>query len=104
MRLGGKSACAAPIYAHASCYDRALSLRSGSTRTAGEQRHVYARVPGAAREVPIRRYRYETLRQIGWPLFRIARFVNWCGHEQELIPVPDDAGWVRLVPVIGTAK
>src|SRR5262252_6252055 len=60
--------------------------------------------PGCGREVPIRRYRYETLRQIGWPLFRVARFVNWCGHAQELIPVPDDAEWVRLVPVIGTAK
>ena len=45
----------------------------------------------------------ETLRQIGWPLFRVARFVNWCGHAQELIPVPDDAEWLRLVPVIGTA-
>jgi len=60
--------------------------------------------PGCGREYPIRRYRYETLRQIGWPLFRVARFVNWCGHEQELIPMPDDGEWVRLVPVIGTAK
>src|SRR5262244_589833 len=60
--------------------------------------------PGCGREYPIRRYRYETLRQIGWPLFRVARFVNWCGHAQELIPVPDDAEWVRLVPVISTAK
>ena len=57
-----------------------------------------------ARECPIRRYRYETFRQIGWPLFRVARFVNWCGHGQELIPVPDDVERVRLVPVIGTAK
>ena len=59
---------------------------------------------GYGREYPIRRYRYETLRHIGWPLFRVARFVNWCGHAKELIPVPDDAEWVRLVPVIGTAK
>ena len=51
--------------------------------------------PGCGREYPLRRYRYETLRQIGWPLFRVARFVNWCGHAQELIPVPDDAEWVR---------
>jgi len=36
-------------------------------------------------------------------LFRVARYVEWCGHGQELIPVPDDAEWVRLVPVIGTA-
>ena len=56
------------------------------------------------REVPIRRYRYETLRQIGWPLFRVARYVDWRGHGQELIPVPDEWEWVRMVPVIGMAK
>ena len=32
--------------------------------------------PGCGREYPIRRYRYETLRQIGWPLFRVARYVK----------------------------
>ena len=58
--------------------------------------------PGCGREIPIGPYRYETLRQIGWPLFRVARFVNWCGHAQELFPVPDDVEWVRLVPVIAT--
>ena len=78
--------------------------RSGSTKTASAQKHAYARVPAACREYPICRYRYETLRQIGWPLFRVARFVNWCGHAQQLIPMPDDGEWVRLVPVIGTAK
>ena len=60
--------------------------------------------PGCGREYPIRRYRYETLRQIGWPLFRVASFTSWCGHGQEVIPVPGDAEWARLVPVIGTAK
>jgi hypothetical protein len=29
---------------------------------------------------------------------------EWCGHGQELIPVTEDAEWVPLVPVIGTAK
>ena len=52
----------------------------------------------------MRRYRYETLRLIGWPLFRVARFTSWCGHRQELIPVPDEGEWVRLVPIIGEAK
>src|SRR5215475_11207160 len=41
--------------------------------------------PGCGREVPIRRYRYDTLRQIGWPLFRVARYVEGCGPGQELI-------------------
>jgi len=29
---------------------------------------------------------------------------EWCGYGQELIPVPDEGEWVRMVPVIGTAK
>ena len=79
--------------------------RSASTRTAGARRRD--RVPGRGadvREVPIRRYRHETLRQTGWPLFRVARYVEWCGHGQELIPGPGDAERVRLVPVIGPVK
>ncbi len=55
---------------------------------------------GCGRPYPIRCYRYETLRQIGWPLFRVARLINWCGHGQELIPVLDEGECVRLVPVI----
>jgi hypothetical protein len=42
--------------------------------------------PGCGRRYPIRRYRYETLRQIGWPLYRVARFTSWCGHGQEVDP------------------
>ena len=33
--------------------------------------------PGCGREHAILRYRYETLGQIGWPLFRVARYVEW---------------------------
>src|SRR5215471_12077031 len=62
------------------------------------------RRPGCGREVPIQRYSHQTLRLIGWPLYRLASVVQWCGHRQEFIPVPDDGEWVRLVPVIGTAK
>jgi hypothetical protein len=60
--------------------------------------------PGCGREYPIRRYRYDTLRLIGWPLYRVARFTSSCGHGQELIPVPDGGEWVRCIPVVGTAK
>jgi len=60
--------------------------------------------PGCGREYPIPRYRYETLREIGWPLYRVARFTSSCGHGQELIPVPADFERAWLVPVVGTAK
>jgi hypothetical protein len=31
-------------------------------------------------------------------------FVNWCGHGQEFITVPDTAGMWWLVPIIGEAS
>ena len=48
--------------------------------------------PGYGREHPIRRYRYQTLRLIGWPPFPVASVVEWCGHRQEFMPVPDEGG------------
>jgi len=48
--------------------------------------------PGCGREVLVYRYRYETLRQIGWPPFRVASFTSWCGHGPELSPMPGDRG------------
>jgi hypothetical protein len=60
--------------------------------------------PGCGREYPIRRYRYRTLRLIGWPLYRVASVVQWCGHRQEFIPVPDEGEWIRLIPLMGEAR
>jgi len=59
---------------------------------------------GRGREGPIRRYSHQALRLIGWPLYRVASVVQWCGHRQEFIPVPVEGEWVRMVPIIGTAK
>ncbi len=55
------------------------------------------------RDVPVYRFRLEHLRLIGWRLFASAEYVNWCGHGQEFIPLPDEDGWCGLVPVIGEA-
>src|SRR5215467_16383900 len=52
--------------------------------------------PGCRREVPIRRYSHQTLRLIGWRLYRVSSVVQWCGHPQEFIPVPDEGEWVRM--------
>lgn len=55
------------------------------------------------REAPLYRFRLEHLRMIGWRLYAPAEYVNWCGHAQEFIPLPEAEGWCRLVPVIGEA-
>jgi hypothetical protein len=59
---------------------------------------------GCAREYAAPNYRSGNLRLFGWPQYLVARFTSWCGHRQELIPVPDEGKWVRLVPVIGEAR
>jgi len=45
--------------------------------------------------------RLEHLRPLGWRLFAPVEYVNWCGHAQGFVPLPEGAGWCRLVPVIG---
>jgi hypothetical protein len=35
-----------------------------------------------------RGFRVENLRHVGWQLFRAETYVNWCGHAQEIIPLP----------------
>ncbi len=53
------------------------------------------------REAPIFGLRHEHLQLVGWRLFAVASYMNWCGHGQEFIPVPDDGGWCWMIPVVG---
>jgi hypothetical protein len=67
---------------------------------AGNPRPVL-RCRRCGRDTPVFRFRLEHLRLIGWRLFAPAEHVNWCGHGQEFVPLPDADGWCRLVPVLG---
>ncbi len=69
----------------------------------GTQRPV-RRCLRCGREAPVYRFRLEHLRLIGWPLFAPAEYVNWCGHAQEFVVLPDGDDWCRLVPVLGEAR
>jgi hypothetical protein len=55
------------------------------------------------RQAPIYRFRIEHLKLIGWRLFTVVSYTNWCGHAQEFIALPERGGWCRLVPVVGEA-
>ena len=46
--------------------------------------------PGCGGEYPVRRYRYDTLRQTGWPLYRVARLTSWCRTRPGANPVPGE--------------
>jgi hypothetical protein len=56
------------------------------------------------REAPIHHFRLQDLRRLGWQPFAPAEFVNWCGHAQEFVPIPEAEGercW--LIPILGEA-
>ena len=61
--------------------------------------------PACDREYPVRRYRYDHAVIHGWALYRVGWFLNWCGHTQEFIILPDaNVDYVRLVPIMGQAR
>jgi hypothetical protein len=31
-------------------------------------------------------------------------FVEWCGHQQEVVLVPDGGEWYSEIPVLGEAR
>jgi len=78
--------------------------RSGSVGTASARRPDHVTGRGVAVRFRSGGTATRPYAKIGWPLFRGARYVEWCGQGQELIPLPDDGEWVRIVPVIGTAR
>jgi len=49
--------------------------------------------PRSSREAPIFCFRLEHVQLVGWRLFTVASYTNWCGHGQEFIPVPEADGW-----------
>ena len=54
--------------------------------------------------VPIRRYEASTLRMLKQRPYEVVTFVNWCGHGQEYILVPEADGWFGQIPVLGAAR
>jgi len=38
-----------------------------------------------------------------WP-YQVMTFVEWCGHKQEVVLVPEKDGWYSETPVLGVAR
>src|SRR5262245_34688506 len=46
--------------------------------------------PRCGRDVPIYDdFRLVDIKRLGWSLFVPATYVNWCGHAQEFLPIPE---------------
>ena len=84
------------------------SRRDGSTSLARRAGPPHPHLPMPALRsrgrFAVRGFRVENLRHVGWQLFMPATYVTWCGHGQEVIPVPLPDGRVTFVPVLGEAN
>jgi hypothetical protein len=52
--------------------------------------------------IPIKRM-HPTARGHQWHAWAVATWVEWCGHQVEVILVPDGDGWYSEIPVLGSA-
>jgi hypothetical protein len=60
--------------------------------------------PRCQREIPVNRWPVKTLPTTKrWP-YQVMTFVEWCGHQQEVVLVPDGNGWYSEIPVLGVAR
>jgi hypothetical protein len=51
--------------------------------------------------IPIKRWPALRTGAIRHHPYQVLSVVEWCGHRQELILVPDGAEWFREIPVLG---
>ena len=60
--------------------------------------------PRCQREIPNNRWPARTLRTHGWRPFGVATFVEWCGHQVEVVLVPEGDGWYSEIAMLGVAR
>jgi hypothetical protein len=60
--------------------------------------------PRCQRVIPVNRWPGRTLPTTKrWP-YQVITFVEWCGHQQEVVVVPEEGGWYSEIPVLGVAS
>jgi hypothetical protein len=59
--------------------------------------------PTCGRVIPIKRVHLSTIRAERWHAWSVATWVEWCGHQVEVILVPDVGAWYSEIPVLGVA-
>ena len=58
--------------------------------------------PTCRRVIPIRRWEAKAGSVVRRP-YEVLSVVQWCGHLQELVLVPDGPDWFTEIPVLGVA-
>jgi len=60
--------------------------------------------PTCGRVIPVNRWPVKTLATTKrWPC-QLMTFVERCGHQQEVVLVPEGDGWYAEIPVLGVAR
>jgi len=54
--------------------------------------------------IPMKKLLASTLRVHGWEPYGLATWVEWCGHQVEVILVPEKDGRYDEIPVLGEAR
>jgi hypothetical protein len=60
--------------------------------------------PKCQRVIPINRWPVKTLPTQKRRPYQVITLVEWCGHQQEVVLVPDGDGWYSEIPVLGEAR
>jgi hypothetical protein len=60
--------------------------------------------PTCGRVIPIKRVHPASARVHKWHAWSVATWVEWCGHQVEVVLVPDGDEWYSEIPVLGTAR
>ena len=61
------------------------------------------RCPKCQRVIPVNRWPAKAGAIRRRP-YQVLSFVEWCGHQQEVVPVPESDGWLSEIPVLGEAR
>jgi hypothetical protein len=60
--------------------------------------------PRCGRVIPVNRWPVKTLPTQPRRPYQVLTFVEWCGHQQEVVLVPEGGGWYSEIPVLGVAR
>ena len=60
--------------------------------------------PRCGRVIPIKRRPVLRTGAVRYRPYQVLSVVQWCGHQQELILVPDGEEWFTEIPVLGEAQ
>jgi hypothetical protein len=60
--------------------------------------------PRFGRVIPVNRWPVKTVPSQKRSPYQVITFVEWCGHQQEVVLLPEGNEWYSEIPVLGVAS